>query len=38
MTRPNTMLRSAPIRGSAGINQTVDTASIYRRVQGVSMV
>jgi hypothetical protein len=36
--RPNTMLRSAPTSGKAGINQTVDTASIYRWVRRVSMV
>jgi hypothetical protein len=36
--RPNTMLSSAPSRGRAGISQTVDTAPIYRRVRGVSMV
>jgi hypothetical protein len=30
------MLTSAPASGKAGINQTMDTASIYRPVQGVS--
>ncbi len=28
ITRPNAMLTSAPASGKAGINQTVDTASI----------
>ena len=28
ITRPNTMLTSAPASGKAGINQTVDTAPI----------
>jgi hypothetical protein len=29
--RPKRMLMRAPARGKAGISQTVDTASIYRR-------
>ena len=36
--RPKKILSSAPTRGRAGISQTVDTASIYRGVRGVSMV
>jgi hypothetical protein len=36
IARPTIMLMSAPASGKAGINQTVDTASIYRRVLGVS--
>ena|SRR5436309_2100161 len=34
--RPTVMLTSAPASGKAGINQTVDTAPIYRGVRGVS--
>src|SRR5262245_4750712 len=34
--RPNVILTSAPASGKAGINQTLDTASIYRGVRGVS--
>jgi hypothetical protein len=30
------MLTSAPASGKAGINQTLNTASIYRGVRGVS--
>src|SRR5919204_4842544 len=36
IVRPTVMLTSAPASGKAGINQTMDTASIYRWVLGVS--